>query len=451
VRIVLVSSGHAAKQFASELSKEHDVYVVHDGEEGREELESLDVHVVEGEGNDPAVLQKAGAFMANFVIACTRSDESNILACMTARQLGPAQTICFVTKAEYVRTFATHAGTHADAAPRFGIDRLVWPARMLADKIEKILTVPGATDVGSFARGQVALLEYILRDGLPLIGSPLRELRTLPPGVLIVGVRRGDDWFVPRGDSVLLARDRVLFMGRSASMHQLAGWFTQHLGEEKRRDVVIVGGGTVGFRVAQSMERNPASRLKLIEQDGDRCAEISQALERTLVLHADGCDIDLLESEQVHRARALVAVTDSDEKNLLASLLGRQLSIPKIVTRVTSASNRRVFERVGIDVPLSARGAAIEAVLHMIHYKEVDLLATIGGGLGDVLDVTLPETFAQTPLKDLPLPPDSIIAAIIRGGEALVPGGATVVQPGDHCLLICKAERLEEVRQALLG
>ena len=91
------------------------------------------------------------------------------------------------------------------------------------------------------------------------------------------------------------------------------------------------------------------------------------------------------------RARAIVAVTDSDEKNLLASLLGRQLGIPKVITRVTSAANRRVFERVGIDVPLSARGAAMEAVLHMIRHKEVDLLATMGGGHGEVLEITLPE------------------------------------------------------------
>ncbi len=451
MRIVLVSSGHSARQFAAELSREHDVYVVHEGEDGRDEYENLDVHVIEGAGNDPAVLQKAGAFMANFFIACTRSDESNILACMTARQLGPAQTICFVTKAEYVRTFATTGGSHADAAPRFGIDRLVWPERMLADKIEKILAVPGATDVGSFARGQVGLLEYVLRDDLPLVGRPLKELRTLPAGVLIVGVRRGEEWFVPRGQSVLQAGDRVLFMGRSASMHELAGWFTHHLGEEKRREVVIVGGGAVGFRLAQSMERNPAARLKLFDHNADRCAEIAQVLERTLVLNADGCDIDVLESEQVHLARALVAVTDSDEKNLLASLLGRQLAIPKIVTRVSTAANRRVFERVGIDVPLSARGAATEAVLHMIHYKEVDLLATIGGGLGDVLDVTLPDGFTETPLKDLPLPPDSIVAAVIRDGIAMVPGGSTVVQAGDHCLIICKAERVEEVRESLLG
>ncbi|MHC4547859.1 MAG: Trk system potassium transporter TrkA [Planctomycetota bacterium] len=450
MRIVLVSSGQVARQFAVELSREHDVTVVHAGEEGRAELEKLDVELLEGEGNDAVVLRRAGAPEADHLIACSHSDEMNILACLTARQLGTAQTICFVGKEEYVRTFGAEDGGVVSGAPTLGIDRLVWPARMLADKIEKILAVPGATDVGQFARGRISLLEYRLREGIPLVNRPLADIRNLPPGVLIVAVTRGDDWFVPRGQSVLHAGDRVLFMGRSEAMHPLAVWFTEHLGEGSSGEVVIIGGGTVGLRLARSMEVNPKARLKLIEHDSERCAEIAQVLERTLVLNGDGCDLDLLETEHVRYARALVAVTDSDEKNLLASLLGRQLGIPKVVTRVTSAANRRVFERVGIDVPLSARGAATEAVMHMIRHRDADLLATLGEGHGEVLEITLPERFTPTALKELSLPPDSIVAALVRREEAIVPGGATLVGPGDRCLVICKVERVEEVLKILL-
>jgi trk system potassium uptake protein TrkA len=276
------------------------------------------------------------------------------------------------------------------------------------------------------------------------------ELRNLPKGVLIVAVTRGEEWFVPRGASILQEGDRVLFMGRTDAMHALAGWFTEHLGEEKTGEIVIVGGGTVGLRLARSMERNPRARIKLIERSFERCDEIAGILERTLVLNGDGADLDLLESERVRYARALVAVTDSDEKNLLVSLLGRQLGIPKVVTRVTSASNRRVFERVGIDVPLSARGAANEAVVHMIRHEEVDLLATIGEGQGELLELTLPGTFEPHPLSELRMPPDSLVAAVVRGGRSIVPGGSTLIGPGDRCLVICRTERVEEVRNSLL-
>ncbi len=450
MRIVLCSSGGGARQLAEELSRQDDVSILHAGQEGRDELEKLDAEVLSGEGNDADALRRAGADKADYLVACSRSDEMNLLACLTARQLGAAKTVCFVSKEEYARTFGAHDGHGATGAPALGIDHLVWPARMLADKIEKILTVPGAVDAGRFAQGRVALLEYRLRPDGPLVGRPLASIGNLPPGVLMAGVRRGEEWFVPRGQSVLAAGDRALFLGKSDAMHQLAGFFAGHRPEGHAQYVVVVGGGTVGLRLARALEANPKARIKLIEKSAERCAAAAQALSRALVLQGDGCDLDLLEDEGVRHAGALVAVTDSDEKNLLASLLGRQLGVPKIITRVSSAANRRLFERVGIDVPLSARAEANEAVLHLIRHREADLLATIGEGAGEVLEITLPQKFVPTPLKDVALPPDALIAAVLRGDEVLVPGGATLLGPRDHCLVICRVERVADVLRALL-
>jgi trk system potassium uptake protein TrkA len=447
MRIVVVSGGPTAPPFAAELSREHDVAIVHDGEEARDELARIDAEIIEGVGTDPETLRRAGLKDASYLVAWSRSDEINILSCLTAKQIAPVHTICTVEKEEYVRTFGGANGGTGSPAPSLGIDTLIWPAWRLADKIEQILAVPGATDVGHFARGQVRLLEYRLRGIVPLTGRPLMEIDSIPKGVLIVGVTRGDEWFVPRGKSVLEEGDRVLFMGTTAAMHELAAWFTVHLGEANTGEIVIIGGGTVGLRLARSMEANPRARIKLIEQNPDRCEEIASILKRTLVLQGDGGDLDLLESERVRYARALVAVTDRDEKNLLVSLLGRQLGISKVVTRVTSARNRRVFERVGIDVPLSARGAAIEAVVHLIRHAEVDLLATIGEGQGELLELTLPGAFSPLALSEIPMPQDSLVAAVIRGGKTIVPGGSTLVGPGDRCLVICSTERVEEVRR----
>jgi len=444
VRIVLYSSGGSARHLAEELSRQDDVTILHAGQEGRDELEKLDVELLSGEGNDVDALKRAGADKADYLIACSRSDEMNLLACLTSRQLGVTKTICFVSKEEYARTFGGGGG-----APALGIDHLVWPARMLADKIERILTVPGAVDAGQFAQGRVALLEYRLREDGPLVGRPLAAVGNLPPGVLMAGVRRGEEWFVPRGQSVLLAGDRAIFMGRSDAMHQLAGFFAGHR-KEVMQDVVIIGGGTVGLRLARSLEANPRARLKLIEKSPERCAAAAQVLARALVLQGDGCDLDLLEDEGVRHAGTLVAVTDSDEKNLLASLLGRQLGVPKIITRVSSAANRRLFERVGIDVPLSAGAEANEAVLHLIRHREADLLATIGQGAGEVLEITLPQKFTPIALKEVPLPPDVLIATILRKGEVIVPGGATLLGPEDHCLVICRVDRVAGVLKALL-
>jgi trk system potassium uptake protein TrkA len=450
MRIVVVSSGPVAPPFVAELSREHDVVIVHDGDEARDDLAKFDVEVVFGAGTDSGILRSVGTGDASHFIAWTRSDEVNIIACLAARQLGSPHTICRLEKEEHVRTFGGTNGPTKSGGSDLGIDTIIWPARQLADKIEKILSVPGATDVGHFAQGQIHLLEYRLRGILPLVGRPLMELQSLPRGVLIVAVTRGDDWFVPRGGSVLEQGDRVLFMGRSGAMQALAAWFAEHLGEEHTGQIVIVGGGSVGLRLARSMERNRRARIKLIEQSADRCEEIADILARTLVLQGDGADLDLLESERVRDARALVAVTDSDEKNLLVSLLGRQLGIQKVVTRVTSSKNRRVFQRVGVDVPISARGAATEAVVHMIRHEEVDLLATIGGGQGEILELELPKTFKPLALSEITMPDDSLVAAIVREGKAIVPDGSTLVSGEDRCLIICRTERVQEVRKTLL-
>jgi trk system potassium uptake protein TrkA len=449
LRIVVYSSGNSARHLAGELSRQDDVTILHSGQEGRDELEKLDLEIVDGEGNDADDLRRARADTADYLVACSRSDEMNLLACLTTRQLGAAKTICFVAKEEYARTFGAGDGSATGGAPALGIDHLIWPARMLADKIERILTVPGAVDAGRFAQGRVELLEYKLRGDGPLVGRPLASIGNLPPGVLMAGVRRGEQWFVPRGQSVLLAGDRVVFMGRTDAMHQLAGFFAGHQREEIR-DAVIIGGGTVGLRLARSLEANPRARLKLIEKSQERCAEAAQLLARALVLQGDGCDLDLLEDEGVRHAGTLVAVTDSDEKNLLASLLGRQLGVPKIITRVSSAANRRLFERVGIDVPLSARSEANDAVLHLIRHREADLLATIGQGAGELLEITLPQKFTPIALKEVSLPPDVLIATILRKNEVIVPGGATLLAPEDHCLVICRVERVADVLKALL-
>jgi trk/ktr system potassium uptake protein len=450
MRIVVVSSGPFAPPFAADLSREHDVVIVHDGDEAHDEFGKLDVEVVIGTGTDSDVLERVGTKDASYFIAWSQSDEVNIIACLAARQLGPAHTICRLEKEEYVRTFGGSNGPRPSGKSSMGIDTIIWPARRLADKIEKILGVPGATDVGHFAQGQIHLLEYRLRGILPLVGRPLIDIQSIPRGVLIVAVTRGDEWFVPRGMSVLAQGDRVLFMGRSGAMQALAAWFAEHLGEEHSGQIVIIGGGSVGLRLAQSIERNPRARIKLIEHSAERCEHIADILSRTLVLHGDGADLDLLESERVRDARALVAVTDSDEKNLLVSLLGRQLGIQKVITRVTSAKNRRVFQRVGVDVPLSARGAATEAVVHMIRHEEVDLLASIGEGQGEILELVLPKKIKPRALSEITMPEDSLVAAIVRNGKAIVPDGSTLVSGDDRCLIICRTERVDEVRKTLL-
>jgi trk system potassium uptake protein TrkA len=210
--------------------------------------------------------------------------------------------------------------------------------------------------------------------------------------------------------------------------------------------VTIVGGGDVGLRLAERLDQLRTIDLRVIERDPARGELIAGRLRRALVLRGDGTDLALLESEDIGRSDVLVSVIDNDEKNLLASLLGRQLGIRRIITRVSKADNRRLFERVGIDVALSARGAATASVLHQIEGGTSSLLAVLEEGEGRILEFEVPPALHGKPLRELSLPRDSIVGAILRGSGAVVPRGIDHLQAGDHLLIFCTRTAVDDVR-----
>lgn len=210
--------------------------------------------------------------------------------------------------------------------------------------------------------------------------------------------------------------------------------------------VTIIGGGDVGFRLAQRLDRQPNVELRVLERDVARGELIASRLHRALVLNGDGTDLELLESEQIGRSDVLVSVIDNDERNLLASLLGRQLGVRKIITRVSKPANLRLFELVGIDVAISARSAAVSAVMHQIEGGKANLLAVLEEGQAKVVEIEVPSDYTPTALRNLKAPPQSIVGAILRGDDALVPRGEDVIAPGDHLIVFAAVAAAERVR-----
>ena len=175
--------------------------------------------------------------------------------------------------------------------------------------------------------------------------------------------------------------------------------------------------------------------LRVIERDRTRGEMLAATLKNALVLEGDGTDLELLESEEIGRSDVLVSVIDNDERNLLASLLGRQLGVGKIITRVSSLTNLRLFERVGIDVALTARGAAVQYLVHEIDGGRTSLLAVLEEGEAKVVELRMPEDREPTAVKDLGLPRDTLVGTILRGATVVVPGGDDIVRGGDRLLL----------------
>jgi trk system potassium uptake protein TrkA len=439
MRIVVVGGGEIGFALAQSLSSSHAVVVVDHAPDVAARFERLDVQFVLGAGTSPDVLSRAGVRAADVVVACTALDEVNVVACAIARRLGSPRTFCFVSREDFLALQDAHG--LAD----LGIDRLVWPEAQLAADIERIIRAPGAIDAEAFADGAIRLLEYRLEPASALPGRRVADLH-LPHGSLIIAVRRGDSFFIPRGDSALAVGDRAVFMGTPDALTDVRRLLTGGA-ESGRQRVTIIGGGDVGMRVAERLEAGGEPLdVTIIERDAARGELLASRLHRALVLQGDGTDLELLESEDIGRSDVLVSVIDNDERNLFASLLARQLGVRRIITRVGKRANLRLFERVGIDIAISARGAAVASVLHQIQGGPARLLAVIEQGAGRILEVDVPGGYPVRALRELAPPRDSIVGAIVRGGAALVPRGDDVIQGGDRLIVFSTEAAAERVR-----
>ena len=444
MRIVITGDGEIAYQLAQALHQQHDVVIIENDPREADRFGSLDVQLLRGDATHPEVLREAGVTSSDSFISCRASDELNIIACLTAKRIGYAHTTCFVSKEDYVRSFA--GIPEGDDA--LAIDRIIWPQYMLAEEITRIVLVPRAIDVEIFAGGRIWLMEFKLREDSPLIG-PLLHLK-LPLGVLAVAVRKGEELSIPSGKTQLEAGDRVAFMGNRGGLRQLQERFIRGSAgapEPRDRDVVIVGGGTVGLTLAKRLEREKDIRLKIVERDRARCQHLAAELPRALVLRGDGTDLALLEAEQVDQASVLVSVTSNDQSNLLCSLLASQMQVPKIITRVDRKRNIRLFERVGIDVPLNPMVTAINVVLNSLQETGVQLLASVEGGQAAVIEMNVSDDFERTRVRELPRVDGTIIVAVTRADRTMVPHGDDMIEPGDRLLVFSTETAREKLRK----
>jgi trk system potassium uptake protein TrkA len=426
---------------ALRLSKEHDITILDEHDSIPERFGNLDVSYVNGSGADVSALEHCEAAAKDLFIACSVRDEANIVACWTVKRIADIETICFVRTMELYNNLMFYSQGRYRAP--YDIDTVIWPEQLLTEDIFRIVSVPEALDVEYFAQGQAKLFEYRIKED-----SVIREQRIMdcsfPENVLIVGITRNNKLFIPDGSTKIDINDKVIFMGKGTALDILAARFFQKSNKIGR--VVLIGGGSVGFLLAEKLEQAHL-RVTIIEHDKERCLFLANSLKKTLVLHGDGTDLELLESEAVGDADAIICVTNNDEKNLLCSLLVKQISEGRIITRVGNSQTALLFDRVGIDVVVSPRESALKDLLNRVQAHDVDIIALIEGGQGEVLRITFPEGSPKTRVADLTFSAKAVIGAIERGRTIIVPRGNTTIQGGDLLNIFTMAEDAEAIKK----
>ena len=443
MNILIYGTTDTGYMIASRLCRKHNITVIDDQERIPEKFNALDISFSAGSGADVQVLERAGAGKADLFIACSAIDEANIVACWTAKKIRAIETICFVHRRELYRNLTSPAPNRYQT--QYDIDAIIWPEQLLTQDIFRIISVPEAVDVEYFAQGKAKLFEYRIKETSIICNRRIMDC-TFPDNVLIVGITRDYDLFIPVGSTTIETNDKVIFMGTGQALDTLAAHFFRNVNSVKT--VSVIGGGNVGFMLARQLEQT-GIKVKLIEHDHHRCVYLADHLNNSLVLEGDGTDLELLESESIGAADVTVCVTNNDEKNLLCSLLIKQLGCERIITRVGNAHNATLFERVGIDVVVSPRDSALRELLNRLESKDVNILAVVENGQGEVLRLILPETFTETAVKDFELPARAIIGVVKRGPGIIIPYGETRLTAGDQLIIFTMAKDAEAIRKVL--
>ncbi len=437
MKIVVFGASEIGLLIATEFFEDHDITIIDREEHKTGALNRLDISYVEGNGSNVNTLKAANIEDADIFIACTQYDEANIVACLTVSRLSEAKTVCFVSKPEYIESMALLKNTKYEM-----IDYVIWPEELLTQAIFRIITVPEAVDVEYFASGKARLLEYRIKENSELLGKKIKDYK-FPEDVVIVAITRESVLSIPDGETMFNLNDKVVFMGSSTSLDILANRLFEN--QSKIKTAAIIGGGNVGLMLAENLEK-AGIRTKIIERNYKRCEDLTEVLKKTLVINGDGTNLELLESEDIVDSDVVVSVTNNDEKNLLCSLLVKQLGAKRVITRVSKNANIALFEKVGIDVALSPKEASINEIKNNLIDTDVPILATVERGQGRIIETTLGDDFKQRKVMDLKLPAKAIIAIIQRGINVIIPNGNTELSPGDSIMVFTKDEDCFDIR-----
>jgi len=449
MKIVICGAGEVGSSIAKYLSEEGGnlTIVDQDAELVREVSQNLDVTGVIGHASHPDVLERAGIADADMIIAVTYSDEVNMVACEIAHSMFKVPTkIARIRSQVYLRPEWADLYTNK-AIP---IDVIISPEVEVARAVKRRIETPGATDVIPLADDKVRLVGVRCNADTPITATPLRQLTSLFPDlkIVVVGIKRNDRVIIPRGDDEMFDGDDVYFVVASDQCQRALAAFGHE--EAATRRAVILGGGNIGLFVAQQLEADhPEIKLKIIELDRERAEYLAQTLHHTIVIHGDVMSPEILAEAGVAGAGTVIAVTQNDETNILASLLAKKKGALRTVSLVNKSGYNTLVSSLGIDVIVNPRSITVSRILQHVRRGRIHSVYTIQDDFGELIEAEAMQTsgLVGKPLRELNLPTGTRIGVLIRKGQVIVPRGDTMVEGGDRIMMFAAKDAVKQVEK----
>jgi trk system potassium uptake protein TrkA len=448
VKIIILGAGQVGRSVATNLvSEANDITVVDlDPIRLRELQDRFDLRTLEGHGAHPDVLARAGAEDADMIIAVTNSDETNMVACQVAYTLFHTPTkIARVRAPSFLDQDKLFDGS------AFAIDVRISPEQLVTDYIMRLIEHPGALQVTDFAESKIRLVAVRAYYGGPLVGHELRTLYEHMPHIetRVAAIYRQDRAIHPRGDTVIEADDEVFFIAAPKHIRSVISELRRL--EKPYKRLMFAGGGNIGTRLARSLETQ--YRVKIIERDLGRCRQIAETLERSIVLHGDAADEELLMEESVNDTDVFCAVTNDDEANILSAMLAKRLGARKVMALINRPAYVNLVQSESIDIAISPQQATIGSLLRHVRRGDVVMVHSLRRGVAEGIEAIAHGDESSSKvvgraIEDIRLPKGTHIGAIARGNQVIIAHHDVVVQSGDHVILFIEdRKRVPEVEK----
>jgi trk system potassium uptake protein TrkA len=447
MKIIILGAGQVGTSITEILSREAggDITLVDLDDERLSLLQNrFDIRTVHGHASHPDILREAGGDDAELVLAVTNSDETNIAACQIA-------AILFNTPKKIARIRATQY-VHEDrlfTEGGLGVDYIISPEQIVTTELQRLIERPGALQVLDFANGRVQLVAIKAYHDGPLVGHHLRELKNHLSNIdtRVVAIYRQGRAIMPDGDTVIDVNDEVFFI--AATEHIRAVMSEMRKLDKPVRTIMLAGAGNIGFRLAEALEQKNY-KVKLIERSPERAAEVSKHLKRTIVLVGDSADEELLKMENIDKMDVFCAITNDDEANILSAMLAKQLGARRVMSIVNRTAYADLIERTMIDIAYSPKQATIGSVLPNFRTGALEAVHSLRMGTAEAIEaIALDDRSSKVVgrrIDEIPLPKGTIIGAILRSDEVIIPHHDTVIVNDDHVILFVQEKKhIDEV------
>jgi trk system potassium uptake protein len=447
MKIIILGAGQVGGNLAENLvSENHDIMLVDSNPRRLKELQDqLDIGAVVGCASYPNVLEQAGTENADMVIAVTASDEVNLIACQVAHTLFKVPIkIARIRASNY---FAKKELFGKDDLP---VDVFINPEKLVTDYVELLIQHPGTLQVLNFADGKIKLVAIKVRYGGHLVGKSLSSLSEFFPNIefRIAAIFRQNKSIPLDGSTVILASDEIFFISASEHINSIM----QALGmlDNPYKRIMIAGGGTIGFHLAERLSNSGNYQIKIIDQSKNRCQQLAENLKNITVLLGQVSDKRLLINENIEYIDVFCAVTNDDEANIMSCIQAKRLGVRRTMALISRTAYIDLIEGSGINIAISPQQASIGNILAYLRHGDVVNVHSLRRGVAEAIEAVVHKSSKAIGLSlaQIKAPKGATLGAIMRKGEVIIPHHDTIIKAGDHIIIfVSDKKHIKEVEK----